>query len=408
MKGWKIVRIKDICDIKGGKRLPLGEDFSTVGYPYIRARDIKSGKIKIETPVYISGAVRDKIRRYTTQPNDILITIVGANIGDVGIVPIALGNANLTENAVKLTNHRGVHCQFLLYVLLSSHSKELMQQASAGAAQGKLGIYKINEIPVPLPPLPIQRKIAAILSAYDELIENNNRRIAILEKMAEEIYREWFVRLRFPGHEKVKVVKGVPEGWEVKKIGDVFQIKRGKVISSEELSEGSVPVIGGGVSFSSYHNKCNTDSPTITISASGANAGFINLYYEDVWASDCSFIDRTVTKSPYYAYLLLKSKQYEITYLQKGSAQPHVYAKDIMALGMLCPDTTLTEKFEHLINPIFYNIKCLKKSLYILKSTRDRLLPRLISSKLDVEHLDIAFPPGMKEEQTQIQEAVHA
>lgn len=101
-------------------------------------------------------------------------------------------------------------------------------QGSFGATMGSLNQGIISRINFPLPPLPIQRKIAGILSAYDELIENNNRRIAILEKMAEEIYREWFVRMRFPGNENVKVVKGVPEGWEVKKVGDIGKVVTGK------------------------------------------------------------------------------------------------------------------------------------------------------------------------------------
>ncbi len=243
MKSWPQVKLKDLCDVKGGKRLPLGEDFSLHGHPYIRARDIKNGKIKIESPVFISDSVREKIKRYITNTNDILITIVGANIGDVGIVPREFDNASLTENAVKLTNYRGVDSKYLVNSLTSSHSKERMQQASAGAAQGKLGIYKINEIPILLPPLPIQRKIAAVLSAYDDLIENNTRRIAILEKMAEELYREWFVRLRFPGHEKTKIVKGVPEGWEVNNALSILNVLGGGTPKTENPSywDGEIP-----------------------------------------------------------------------------------------------------------------------------------------------------------------------
>ncbi len=115
----------------------------------------------------------------------------------------------------------------------------------------------MKQIKIPLPPLPIQRKIAAILSAYDELIENNNRRIAILEKMAEEIYREWFIRLRFPGHEKVKVVKGVPEGWEVKKIKNIVDRKPfGRIYREGELlPEGNIIVIDQSIKdFLGFYN----------------------------------------------------------------------------------------------------------------------------------------------------------
>ena len=219
MDNWEEVKIIDICKIKGGKRLPKGHaliDLPT-SHPYIKGRDIKYGEINTKNLQYLSDTTYDKIKRFTVKKDDVCITIV-ANIGDVGIVPECLNGANLTENAVKLTNFKKeVFPAFLTYLLSNKFYKEYMELLSAGAAQSKLGIYKIESIKLSLPSFPIQKKIAAVLSAYDDLIENNNRRIAILEKMAEEIYREWFVRMRFPGHEKVKFHKGVPDGWVVTK-----------------------------------------------------------------------------------------------------------------------------------------------------------------------------------------------
>jgi type I restriction enzyme S subunit len=101
----------------------------------------------------------------------------------------------------------------------------------------------LNNLDIPLPPFPIQKKIAAVLSAYDDLIENNNRRIAILEKMAEEIYREWFVRIRFPGHEKATFHKGIPEGWESKRFNEFCMLKRGYDLPENKVNSGIYPVI---------------------------------------------------------------------------------------------------------------------------------------------------------------------
>lgn len=382
--------------------------FQNSGIPVVKVTNFTDNSIDTTDLICVNDQIANEYKDYCLFPGDIVIQTVGSwpnnpesVVGKVVKVPNKLKYSLLNQNAVIIKPKAHIEGLFFYYLLKSNQFKGYIINTAQGAAnQASITLDSIFRFPFYLPPLPIQRKIAAILSAYDEMIENNNRRIAILEKMAEEIYREWFVRLRFPGHEKVKVVKSVPEGWEVKKVGELFQIKRGKVISSESLMDGMFPVIGGGLSFTSYHNMANTVSPTITISSSGANAGYVNIYYENVWASDCSFIDTTVTKSIYYAYLLLKAKQNEITYLQKGSAQPHVYAKDVMDLGVLAPDAGLTNHFERVINPVFHEIRALRKSHDLLKSTRDLLLPRLISGKLDVENLDIAFPPGMDEERS--------
>jgi type I restriction enzyme S subunit len=401
MSKWKMVKLDTLADFKNG--LNYSQENFGMGMKVIGVSDFQDynyPKYKNLSQINPKGIVRDAD---LLAEGDFLFVRSNGNRELIGRclyiknLPEKISHSGFTIRT-RFFESNQIENRFYLYFFKSEILKKTLRLYGGGTNINNLNQGILSRLDVPLPPLPIQRKIAAILSAYDELIENNNRRIAILEKMAEEIYREWFVRLRFPGHEKVKVVKGVPEGWEVKKIEDLFQIKRGKVVSSEALIDGEVPVIGGGVSFSCYHNKANTVSPTITISASGANAGYINIYYENVWASDCSFVDTTVTNSIFYVYLLLKSKQNEITYLQKGSAQPHVYAKDVMDLGVLTPDTGLITLFEKIINPIFHEIRALRKSLGLLKSTRDLLLPRLISGKLDVENLDIAFPPGMEEE----------
>jgi len=193
-------------------------------------------------------------------------------------------------------------------------------------------------------------------------------------------------------------VKGVPEGWAVKRIGDIVQIKRGRVISSKELIEGDIPVIGGGITYTNYHNKSNTKSPTITISASGANAGYVNLFYKDVWASDCSFIDVTTTKDIFYIYSLLYAMKNEIVNLQKGSAQPHVYANDVMNLTCFKPQRQLIDYFNTNVVPIHSEIGFLKEKNEKLKTNRERLLSRLMSGKIDVENLDIQFPDSMPEQ----------
>ncbi len=253
--------------------------------------------------------------------------------------------------------------------------------------------HAMSHYKVRLPTTLIQKKIAATLSAYDDLIEKNLRRIKILEEMAQNLYREWFVKFRFPGHEQVRLVDSplgkIPKGWVAATLSDLVSIRKGKNITKKTIVPGNVPVVAGGITPAYYHNAANTQNPVITISASGANAGFVNLYYEDVWASDCSVIDSGVTRHVYYFNLLLKERQYEVTRLQRGAAQPHVYPKDLMALEVCAAPDEVLEMFGSQIEPIFRMIRNLKSRNNNLRQTRDLLLPKLISGELDVSKLDI-------------------
>jgi len=214
MENWSELKLKDICKIKGGKRLPQGHSLTEeiTCHPYIRARDIKKGKINIDNFEYIYESTFNKISNFIVNTNDICITIV-ANIGDVGIITDNLNGASLTENAVKISIFdKEVNHFFLNYLLSSKYYKDYMSLLASGAAQAKLGIYKIENILIRVPRLKTQQKIAAILSAYDDLIETNNQRIATLEAIAQQIYKEWFVRMRFPGWEHTPFHHGIPDG----------------------------------------------------------------------------------------------------------------------------------------------------------------------------------------------------
>ena len=240
MTGYKRVKLGEVATIRGGKRLPAGKDFTTTetAHPYIRARDIGGGKVEIHDAVYLDDGTAHKLGRYTVNKGDVCLTIVGANVGEMGVVPPHLDGANLTENAVKIVTNGRADQVFLKFALLGDDALGQMKVLAGGAAQPKLGIYKIETIEFPLPPLPVQRRVAGILSAYDELIENNQRRIKILEEMARSLYREWFVHFRFPGHDKVKMVSSplgqIPQGWEVKHLGEIAEemrrnIQKGKL-----------------------------------------------------------------------------------------------------------------------------------------------------------------------------------
>ena len=263
------------------------------------------------------------------------------------------------------------HAQFIQYATVNSNGAR---------PRTKWKLFSDFEFPQ-LPP-PQRRKIGDILSAYDDLIENNRRRIRLLEQAARLLYKEWFVHMRFPGHEHATIEDGVPEGWERRTLGDIVDIKRGKNITKDSVMEGPVPVVAGGLSPAYYHNTANASGPVITVSASGANAGYVNIYHEDIWVSDCSYISRVSTECLYYLYLLLTSKQKEIFGFQKGVAQPHVYPNDLKRLQLLDPNDSLVRLFEETVMYNFQQVEILQKQSKLLSKARDILLPRLMKGEV--------------------------
>lgn len=261
--------------------------------------------------------------------------------------------------------------------------QKLIETLGVGAT-GQIELSRVSileNVEIPEYSLKQQKNIAKILSNYDDLIENNNKRIKILEEMAQKIYKEWFVDFKFPGHENA-TFKDSELGSEVMPI-------KGKNITKAIIKKGNVPVVAGGIEPAYYHNIPNTVAPVITVSASGANAGYINLYYQDIWASDCSYIDTTMTPYVYYYYLLLKYNQIKVTNMQRGAAQPHVYPQDLAQLKIKIPEENIIREFNEIITPFFSEISNFSLKNQTLKQTRDLLLPRLISGEIDVENLEI-------------------
>ena len=380
----RLYAIRDICSIKSGKRLPKGDSFAEgeTPYPYIRARDIKNGVINGDDLVYISESTHQKLKRYIVRENDVVITIVGASVGDVALVKKSFDGYNLTENAVRLTEFKPIaNSRYISLILNTPKYWDLMQRIAGGAAQPKLGIYKIESISFELPTIDRQNRIVEIISAYDNLIENNQKQIKLLEEAAQRLYKQWFIDLKFPGHETTKIIDGLPEGWKSGKIGDIAEFKRGKVITKGDVVEGNVPVVAGGLEPAYYHNASFTESPVITVSGSGANAGFARMYFQKIWASDCSYVDSSATNFIYFTYSFLKENKKSLDSLQKGAAQPHVYAKDINALKLNCPPKDLLVKFEKSVKPLFDKIGKCQNVIEKSKDARNRLLPKLMNNE---------------------------
>lgn len=379
-------------------------------HPYIRARDIKKGKINTDDLIYLEDYVFQKIKRYIINSGDIAITIVGASVGDTGYAAENVDGYNLTENAVRLTNYKNnVDSKFLHYVLAQKQYHDYMQLIAGAAAQPKLGIYKVKRIKVELPNLEKQKKIANILSPYDNLIENNNKRIRLLEQMAENLYKEWFIRFRFPGYEDMEFIDRFPKEWQKVKLDDVLN----------KIATGLNPrknfVLGEGQNFyvtiknmadnTVYlDDKCDkiNDDAIIKINKrsdlkigdllfSGIGTiGRVCLIHipTDNWnISESIFTMRANEKiSSEFLYMLLLSQDVQ-NYCQSkanGSAQKGIRMGDLRKYTFLLPVKNTINDFTNQISPLLSNVSLLRNKNKNLIKQRDMLLPRLMSGKLKV------------------------
>jgi type I restriction enzyme S subunit len=283
-----------------------------------------------------------------------------------------------------------------------------------GATQDNLSVSKLLTIPVPKYPVVVQDKIAAILTAYDDLIEVNKRRIALLEKMAEELYREWFVRMRFPGHQNTKFVKGVPVGWVTTRFASICKFIKGRTPSELTLvpREDHLPYInaaylrGQEAEFAKRDRGCVicNDGDTLML-MDGSNSGLVFRAKYGIVASTFARISMH-EKYTHYIFEFLSSSRDSILSNNTGSAVPHANKEFINRLIIYLPNSDqMLSDFNEKYEAIFQQKNILKQQIVNLTRTRDLLLPRLISGKLSVEDLDIQFPPSMREATSELHSA---
>lgn len=274
----------------------------------------------------------------------------------------------------------------------------------------------LERIPVFYPPAKeSQKKIAAILSAYDDLIENNKRRITLLEKMAEEIYREWFVRFRFPGHDKVKFEKGVPTGWDLKPSIEVFDVLSGGTPKTDVATfwDGEVPFFTPKDAKDSIYvldtekkitekglSACNSrlyGKDTIFITARGTVGKIVLSYRDMAMNQSCYALLPKSEDDIYFFFYAMKNAISYVKGVSKSGVFDNIIVDTFKSIPLLIPDGKLLIRFNDEIGPLVKNIGILLEAIEVLRETQNMLLPRLISGKLSVENLDLRFPPSMEE-----------
>ena len=327
--------------------------------------------------------------------NGIVIGRVGAYCGSVDYCSTKFWASDNTLVAYPASEQ--IETRFLFYLLTDAK----LSRYAGGAAQPLVTQTVLKQVKVRVPPLPIQQRIAGIVSAYDELIENSPRRIKLLEAMARALYREWFVHFRFPGHENHPRIPSplgeIPQGWEVKKLKDVCRLTMGQSPKSEFYNEA-----GDGVAFhqgvTDFGDRFPSDRLFCTADGRIAEAGDIlfsvrapvgrmNIANKKILLGRGLSAIRHNQGCQAFLWEQLKNRFTEVDMMGNGSIFASVTKDDMQGIELLCPSPPLIEVVTKHFDPVHSEIAALGQQIQTLRSTRDLLLPRLLSGQVDVEEL---------------------
>lgn len=353
--------------------------------PWVKTGEVKKGFI-YETEECITELGLENSSAKLIPPNSLIVAMYGDGdtAGNVAInkVPVTTNQAccNFVVDPEK------ADYQFLYYYLKGSYSN--LVGLKLGGSQQNLNAATLKRFPVPVVPLGIQKKIAAILTAYDDLIANNQRRIALLESMAEEIYREWFVRMRFPDALATQLGESVP-------FDQLCVLSRGFDLPDSEMQPGAVPVIAS-TAIKGYHNVAKVKPPVVTTGRSGS-LGTVLLVNQAAWPLNTAlYVKDFKGNSPYLVFYTLKNLHLEN--FNAGAGVPTLNRNHLAGIRVRVPPRATQQEFDRRIEPMLQLSESLRASNETLLTQRDALLPRLISGKLRVDQLDIQFPPSMRAE----------
>jgi type I restriction enzyme, S subunit len=409
MSEWKEYKLTEITTKIGSGSTPKGgkDAYFESGITLIRSMNVYDFAFEYKDLAFIDEDQAKKLSGVTVQENDILLNITGASVGRCTIVPLHLLPARVNQHvSIIRTQKERVNSKFLLYCINSSSYKSMLMTISgSGATREALTKVDIENFKVLLPNISEQYQIATILSTYDELIENNTRRIAILEQTAEQIYKEWFVRMRFPGYEKTEFEKGVPKRWGVKKLNKLVSTQYGYTASADHDIDGPkfLRITDIASSLIDWENvprcpiseneiqKYKLNYGDIVVARTGATAGYAKrihkLHPDSVFAS---YLVRMILKNirlNNYIGIIVQSNTYKdfVMSIAGGAAQPQANANVLTEISVFVPEMQIIEKFNKIIEPLFDQMELLINQNQNLKQTRDLLLPRLISGKLKVK-----------------------
>jgi len=412
------VRLKDVCDrVTVGHVGPMTDEYVADGVPFLRSQNIAPFHLNLDDVKFVSRAFHQKLRKSALHPGDVVVVRTGYP-GTACVIPSSLPESNCAD-VVIMTPSAALNPYYLAAVFNSAWGRAAVAGNLVGVAQQHFNVTMAKALVVPMQSRRTQDRIARILSAYDRLVENDLRRIRVMEDMAAALYQEWFIKLHFPGHEKVRLVHSslgeVPEGWEVTSVGDAAAlVSRGPSLSYTK--DGGIPVINqrcirdGEIELAAIRyakplaeRKGDLYLRRHDILVNSMGVGTLGRVSRNVSILEPMIIHNCITVvrpdrdrvSSEYLFYWLRDRQPRFESLSVGATgQTSLRIESIQETPITLPGRALLAAFSKHVIPMWDLVGALKRRSNVLRRTRDLLLPRLISGELDVSDLDIAISAG--------------
>ncbi len=401
MSKFALVPLGGVAHFINGDRstnYPKGDDYVADGSPFISAADLSEGRVDHARVRRISSAAYERLRSGKVQRDDVLFCLRGS-IGKLAYVKEGDTGA-IASSLVIIRAGEQIDSRYLFFVLSSQAGQQAAVGLNNGVAQPNLSVGELKNVELPLPAVSIQRRIAGILAAYDDLIANSQRRITILESMARALYREWFVHFRFPGHDSVPRVPSplgeLPQGWEVKKLGELVTITMGLSPKGDSYNEDrdGTPLVNGPVEFGDRFAKQVkwTTSPTklckegdLVVCVRGSTTG------RTVKSDGVYCLGRGVcgihSEFQGFVDLVFANELPTLLAQTSGSTFPSWTGPQLKSHPVLSPPIDVVKRFEDVVRPMNAALLAYSRQIQNLRHTRDLLLPRLLSGLIDAEAL---------------------
>ena len=371
MSDWQVVSLGQITSKIGSGATPRGggESYKESGISLIRSQNILDFKFSTNGLAFIDDAQAYELRSVSVEPGDVLLNITGDSVARCCVVPDNILPARVNQHvAIVRANKAKAESHFIFY-MLQSIKEELLMQSEIGATRNALTKGMIEGIKLLLPSLPEQKSIASVLSSLDDKIDLLHRQNTTLERMAETLFRQWFL-------------EEAQDGWQEVKLGDLFEISSGKGLKKEQLSDtGLYPVLGANGEIGKKNDFLFNEKLIFT-GRVGTLGNIFRINNEKVWLSDNTLIFRNI-KYFYFVYFTLNKAG--LADYNVGSTQPLIRQSDIKAIEIFMPkNQEYLNKFETEAELIFAKFNSNSKQIKTLEKLRDNLLPKMMSGEMRV------------------------
>lgn len=394
------------------------KDFSDTGIPVIKIKNITPPSVSLIDLSYVPEEIADQNRKFILSYDDVLIALTGSHINQMASVVGRVAKVKYSEKTVlnqrvgKITVNDSDDCDldFVYYYLSQDKVKiELASKAGGAANQANISPTDIKNLMFPFPNIDVQRKIASVLRTYDDLIENNQKQIKLLEEAAQRLYKEWFIDLRFPGHESTPIVDGVPEGWTYKPFSEVFDYVRGKSYTSKELSDTTGILMAnlknirafGGYNRNAEKRFTGQYKANQMLYAGDIVMGVTDMTQERRLVGHVALVPDLGEKMTFSMDLIkiipkltdnlfLYSAMYygglskQISPLANGVNVLHLKPEAMMGIEMLTPTKDILERYHQQFAPMVTRIEALQMQCDVAAEARDRLIPKLMNREIEV------------------------